>query len=143
MPPAYARAATALVAVGEPIGVLRGELVAPLAVCLAGVLCTNALAASHIFLNCDRLKVLRIDAAPNAAEVVEGESFGNRPSEYSVGDPVRPSPCIFAKAVLTIACVVERRRPEPAPRRVGVNLRPEAEGKAGVEVQRVSWLPFP
>jgi hypothetical protein len=115
--------------------VLRRELVAVLAVRLAGIASWCARSPQEVLLVCDRLKMRRIDARVIAAEVIEYESRGDRTDDLLIGIAVGPEQLSTADAKRAVTGVESSRRPNPTRAQIRtmdrhgtvlVNLGPEA-----------------
>jgi hypothetical protein len=96
---------------------------------LASVLRLEALAAKDVLVERDGFEVLRVDAVPDAAEVIEREPIGDRTDEQLVRDAVRSDEMLPVELEPAVA-VIEPALPEPAPVFRHLDAREQAVDRA-------------
>ena len=96
------------------ICVLFSILMSTGAVRLTGTLGASTLATQYVFTRGDRLQVVRIEARSIAAQVVQRESFWDRPNKELVGDSVDVSATVPVVPYLPIAITSLGAAPLPA-----------------------------
>jgi hypothetical protein len=99
------------------VGVFRRELVAPLAMGFARVFRAATHATQDVLASCDGLHVVRINAAPVAAQVVDAEALGNRAPATLEGKAMRQylNPILLAATDVVLAVAVAQKGAAPIP----------------------------
>lgn len=119
------------------VRVRRCELVTVLAVCLAGILGRQAVAAPVVLGVRDDIQVRRVDTRPIAAEVVDGQPVGNRAVFHLPCDPVGVPAASVGSAKHSVSAPVRGGYPRPAfVRSPKINLRPEASLQVDTQATR-------
>lgn len=102
----------------------------------------SGVAPAKILASGYRLQVVRVDTAPDAAQMIQIQSGRHGATRSGVHNPM----CLLVFAVqkrLPIAIEVDRRRPQPtAAHRLRRNVRPDPGGKSRIVELHYS-LPFP
>ena len=100
-----------------PIGVLGREFMPVDAVGLASACSSRVRPSQRVHAGRNRLQVVGVNTAPNAAQVVELHSGRNRPYQQFKQDAMCPSGTTSPDAYVTVA--VGSNSPRPQPTRIG------------------------
>jgi hypothetical protein len=114
--------AAALTIAASDVGILWSKLVSLLAVRLFGIETTPTI---DVDLRGHGLQVIRVAAAPSAAQMIQFHAVRNRSDEKLVAEPVNVDVPIVTidHAIISVVSTRQRTSPEPTSgKRLGVNL---------------------